>query len=157
MEQFVSAPPFPQIEKRGRILYSVHDYAERLPRIAFLSGAYYDEHIIVGSIFYKGHKSEVARREKRLFEGRDTLSRAWSKTKWNIRLNGACVKMLDKDSVIDHADYLCDLGEITHLVSDIRMAYPADDSLTLWYKDEKIFLYSCPTIRQKQPMQTGEL
>ncbi|MBO4231660.1 MAG: hypothetical protein J5862_00260 [Bacteroidales bacterium] len=52
MNQFVKAPPFPDIEKRGRILYSVQDFAGKLPRIHFLSGAYYDEQYEVGSIFF---------------------------------------------------------------------------------------------------------
>lgn len=149
MNQFVKAPPFPQIEKRGRILYSVGDYAGRLPRLAFLSGAYFDEHLIVGSIFFKQHKAEVYSRERKLFEGADSLRGTWDEIKWNIRLNEACVNMLDRDSVVNRANYLCSSGEITHLVTDWRLDGMADDSLTLVYKAEKIFLYSCPRIMER--------
>jgi hypothetical protein len=144
MNQFVEAPPFPHIKSRGRILYSVKDYAGALPRIHFLSGAYYDEQYEVGSIFFEGHKNESHAREKKVFLGAQPTDDEWDRLKWQLRKRRASEYLFEPDSLIARTRHLCQKGEITHLISDLsNLPFAKDDSLTLWYKDERIYLYPC--------------
>lgn len=147
MNQFVKVPPFPYIEKRGRILYSVKDYAGKLPRIHFLSGAYYDEQYEVGSIFFKGHKDVSQAREKMVFLGSQPTDAEWKKLKWQVRKFLASEYLFKKDSLVSRVRHLCGEQEITHLVTDMHdLPFTKDDSLTLWYKDEQIYLHSCESV-----------
>lgn len=147
MNQFVTAPPFPEIEKRGRVLYSVKDYAGKLPRIHFLSGAYYDEQYEVGSIFFKGHKNVSQAREKMIFLGSQPTDAEWKKLKWQVRKFLASEYLFKKDSLVSRVRHLCGEQEITHLVTDMHdLPFTKDDSLTLWYKDEQIYLHSCESV-----------
>lgn len=149
MNQFVKAPPFPEIEKRGRILYSVKDYAGKLPRIHFLSGAYYDEQYEVGSIFFKGHKELTQTREKKVFLGEQPTDAEWKKRKWQTRKYLASEYLFEKDSLIVRTRHLCNEREITHLITDMHdLPFAKDDSLTLWYKEEQIYLHSCASVLQ---------
>lgn len=147
MNQFVEEVPFPYIENRGRILYSVEDYAQANPRIRFLSAAYYDQEYIVGAVFFKGHKYEATNREKMLFMGETPSDSEWYALDWRIRKSKAVEYLLDRDSLIVRTKYLCDKKEITHLITDkIDLPFAKDDSLTLWYKNEKIYLHSCENV-----------
>lgn len=149
MNQFVKAPPFPNIERRGRVLYSVKDYAGKLPRIHFLSGAYYDEQYEVGSIFYKGHKDESQAREKKVFLGAQASDDEWKKIVWQLRKHKASEFLFEKDSLVTRTRHLCANGEITHLITDMHdLPFAKDDSLTLWYKGEQIYLHSCENVLQ---------
>jgi hypothetical protein len=49
----------------------------------------------------------------------------------------------NRDSLQNCVKQLCQGNEITHLISDLRMPLAASDSLTLWYEEEKIWLYPC--------------
>ncbi len=147
MNQFVKKPPFPSIEKRGRILYSVKDFAGKLPRIHFLSGAYYDEQYEVGCIFFKGHKDESQAREKKVFLGAQPSDDEWNKIVWQLRKHKASEYLFERDSLIVRTRHLCQKGEITHLITDMPdLPFSKGDSLTLWYKDERIYLHSCRTL-----------
>lgn len=147
MNQFVQTPPFPIIEKRGRVLYSVKDYAGKLPRIHFLSGAYYDEQYEVGCIFFEGHKYVSQDREKRIFLGAQPTAAEWEKLKWQVRKHLASKYLFEKDSLISRTRHLCHEHEITHLITNMRdLPFTKNDSLALWYKDEQIYLHSCESI-----------
>ena len=147
LNQFVKAPPFPNIEKRGRILYSVKDFAGKLPRIHFLSGAYYDEQYEVGDMFFKGHQDEAQAREKKVFLGSQTSDNEWKKIAWQLRKYRASEYLFHRDSLIVRTRYLCQNGEITDLITDFAdLPFIKKDSLTLWYKGERIYLHSCQTI-----------
>ena len=144
LNQFVKAPPFPDIEKRGRVLYSVKDYAGKLPRIHFLSGAYYDEQYEVGDMFFRGHKDEAQAREKKVFLGTQTSDDEWKKITWQLRKYRASEFLFHRDSLIVRTRHLCHNGEITHLITDFAdLPFTKTDSLTLWYKGERIYLHSC--------------
>lgn len=149
MNQFVQAPPFPGIEKRGRILYSVKDFAGKLPRIHFLSGAYYDEQYEVGDIFFERQKYMSEAREKKVFLGVQPTDDEWKKLKWQTRKYLASEYLFEKDSLISRARHLCNEREITHLITDMRdLPFAKKDSLTLWYKGESVYLHSCEVILQ---------
>ena len=138
MNQFLQEPPFPYIANRGKILYSVYDYAQKVPRLRFLSGAYYDGQLNVGAIFSKQHQLELNSHERQIIGDSE-----W--TKLDVILS-------DKDSLQNCVKRLCQTNEITHLISDLRMPFTASDSLTLWYKEEKIWLYPC--MKQKDTTKT---
>ena len=147
INQFVKEPPFPSIEKRGRILYSVKDFAGKLPRIHFLSGAYYDEQYEVGGIFFKGHKDEAQAREKKVFLGAQPTDDEWNKFVWQLRKYKASEFLFERDSLIVRTRHLCQKDEITHLITDMPdLPFAKGDSLTLLYKDERIYLHSCRTL-----------
>lgn len=149
MNQFVLSPPFPDIEKRGRILYSVKGFAGKLPRIHFLSGAYYDEQYEVGSIFFEDHKYMSDAREKKVFLGVQPTDAEWEKLKWQVRKSLASEYLFEKDSLISRARHLCNGQEITHLITDMHdLPFTKEDSLVLWYKDKQIYLHSCEVILQ---------
>lgn len=147
LNQFVNEPPFPNIEKRGRVLFSVKNYAGKLPRIHFLSGAYYDEQYEVGDIFFRGHKDEAEAREKKVFLGTQTSDDEWKKIPWQLRKYRASEYLFNKDSLIVRTQHLCQNGEITHLITDFAdLPFAKNDSLTLWYKGEKVYLHSCQAV-----------
>lgn len=147
MNQFVKEPPFPRIEKRGRILYSVKDFAGKLPRIHFLSGAYYDEQYEVGGLFFRGHAIEAESREKKVFLGAQPTDDEWNKNMWQLRKHKASEYLFEKDSLITRTRHLCKMQEITHLITSIpELPFVKEDSLKLWYKNEQIYLHSCPKI-----------
>lgn len=151
INQFVRTLPFPGVKKRGRILYSVKDFAGKLPRIHFLSGAYYDEQYEVGGIFFEEHQYMSDAREKKVFLGAraSPTDDEWKKLKWQTRKYLASEYLFEKDSLISRVRYLCNEQEITHLITDMRnLPFAKDDSLTLWYKDEMIYLHSCEVILQ---------
>lgn len=144
MNQFVKAPPFPYIEQRGHILYAVQNYGELLPRIAFLSGAYYDEQYLVGSIFIEKHKYEALTRQGMLYNGENSSNSDHSNASWLHVRNRIKRVLFNKDSLINRTDFLCKKNEISHLISDMAdLPYNKADSLTLEYDNTQIYLYPC--------------
>ena len=143
MNQFMHEPPFPYIINRGKILYSVFDYAENVPRLRFLSGAYYDIQIGVGSIFSKQHKLNTISHELHIFGISSIQDSVWTKLTKSEKTEKMNTILSNKDSLQNCVKRLCQANEITHLISDLRMPFAASDSLTLWYEEKKIWLYPC--------------
>lgn len=145
MNQFVEQPPFPYIENRGKMLYFVNGYGRDLPRISFLTGAYYDTQYDVGSILVKGQKYEVDRRIQKLYYGVDDSASAYYLNVYPEHGRNAVIsKLLDRDSLMSRVKFLCGLNEISHLViDDGDFPLPKIDSLLLEEKKLKVFLYRC--------------
>lgn len=152
MNQFLHAPPFPYIINRGKILYSVFDYAQNIPRLRFLSGGYYDYQLKVGSVFSKQHKFEADFHELQIVGFNSIPLSLWNKMNKYEKSDKIQTILSDKDSLQNCVKRLCQTNEITHLISDLRMPFTASDSLTLWYKEEKIWLYPC--MKQKDTTKT---
>lgn len=152
MNQFLQEPPFPYIINRGKILYSVFDYAEHIPRLRFLSGAYFDLQISVGAIFSKQHKIETTSHQLHIFGINSIQDSLWIKLDKYEKIEILNTILSNKDSLQSCVKRLCQANEITHLISDLRMPFVASDSLTLWYKEEKIWLYPC--MKQKDTTET---
>ena len=143
MNQFLQEPPFPYIANRGKILYSVFDYAQNIPRLRFLSGGYYDDQIDVGTVFSKQHKFAADFHQLHIVGFNSIQLSLWNKMniyEKSFKINAI---LSNKDSLQNSVKRLCQANEITHLISDLRMPFAASDSLTLWYKEKKIWLYPC--------------
>ena len=152
MNQFMHEPPFPYIINRGKILYSVFDYAQKVPRLRFLSGAYYDYQIDVGSMFSKSHKLNAISHELHIFGISSIHDSVWTKLNKSEKNEKLNMILSNKDSLQNCVIRLCQANEITHLISDLRMPFATSDSLTLWYEEEKIWLYPC--MKQKDTTKT---
>jgi hypothetical protein len=143
MNQFLHSPPFPYIVNRGKILFSVFDYAENIPRLRFLSGGYYDYQIDVGTMFSKQHKFAADTHKRNIYgmdKSQDSLWMLIDEFEKSRKINE---NLFNKDSLQSCVRRLCQENEISHLVSDKRLPLVASDSLILWYKEEKIWLYPC--------------
>ena len=152
MNQFTHEPPFPYIINRGKILYSVYDYAQEVPRLRFLSGAYFDNQIDVGFIFSKPHKLNAISHELHIFGINSIQESLWIKLDKYEKIKQLNTILSNKSSLQNCVKRLCQANEITHLISDLRMPFAASDSLTLWYEEEKIWLYPC--MKQKDTTKT---
>lgn len=143
INQFVAQPPFPDVKNRGQILFAERDFGEEVPRLRYLSGSYYDFQISVGGVFSKALKEETDSREWKIFGGDQPVNSNWKNLSPIQRANMAFSILFDKDSLQKRFCQLCEMQEISHLVTDFRYPIPAKDSLTLWYNKKKIFLYPC--------------
>lgn len=142
MNQFLDAPPFPYIKERGRILFASEKYGFNLPRIAFLSGAYYDSEYDVSSIFFKELELETKHRMKKMIssdskDGKRSISLKREELQKQIFFDLSQYKSLAK---IFH--HLCDEHEISYLISNKHIIQHIFDSLTV-SNDIKIYLFKC--------------
>jgi hypothetical protein len=69
MNAFFDTPIFPQVKDRGKLLFTVDYEAPIQSRINFMTGAYADESIYVGEVFYKEQFMESNRRRSVLLTG----------------------------------------------------------------------------------------
>lgn len=143
MNQFVQQPPFPYIANRGKILFSVFDNGDNIPRLRFLSGGYYDYQIEGGSMFSKQHKLAVNLHEWKIYGGEKQFDSSWLVLKHEEKKFRISEILFNKDSLQHRTTWLCKTGEITHLISDMQMPFDASDSLILQYGNKKIWLYPC--------------
>lgn len=143
MNQFVQQPPFPYITNRGKILFSVFDNGENIPRLRFLSGGYYDYQIEGGAMFSKQHKLAVTLHEWKIYGGEKEFDSSWTIQNHEERASKISEILFDKDSLQKRTAWLCKTGEITHLISDMQMSFAARDSLTLQHGNKIIRLYPC--------------
>lgn len=139
MDLFFEAPIFPQIIDRGKILFAVDYEAPRQSRINFMTGAYADESIYVGEVFYKEQFVESNRRRSALLTGSPQM----------IYLGNFSEKMMNvyhnPDTLLSRVHYLCAEGEITHFATDYaNMPLPKQDSVYLNVKRKYVWLYGCP-------------
>lgn len=138
MDTFFDQPIFPQIQNRGRILFVVDNEAPLESRFVFLSGTYADKTINIGEIFYKGQHFASIRRKGALF-ARDTNSINSKQI-----LDGMHYVYNDPDTLSTRTTYLCNLNEISHLVTDFNhLALTKEDSIYLEQKKTFVYLYGC--------------
>jgi len=138
MDAFLESPIFPQVPDRGRILFVENNESPLQSRFKFLTGSYADATIHIGSLFYKEHHLEAIHRQNALLRGDTTLG----------NLGGLLYRVANvydnPDTLLARVHFLCELGEITHLVTDYRnMPLPLQDSLFLNVKQKYMWLYEC--------------
>lgn len=139
MDVFFEKMIFSQVKDRGKILFSI-DYESPIPsRINFMTGAYADESIYVGEVFYKEQFVESNRRRSALLTGSPQM----------IYLGNFSEKMMNvyhnPDTLLSRVHYLCAEGEITHFATDYaNMPLPKQDSVYLNVKRKYVWLYGCP-------------
>lgn len=138
MDVFFKRPIFSQIKNRGKLLFVVDNEAPTQSRINFMTGAYADESIYVGEIFFREQYLESNRRRKALLTGtseRGDLSDFKNKIMKIYQ---------DSDTLLARVDYLCVNEEITHLATDLaQMPLPKQDSVYLDEKNKYVYLYGC--------------
>lgn len=139
MDLFFENTIFSQVQDRGRLLFSVDCEVPKQSRINFMTGAYADESIYVGEVFYKEQYMESNRRRKALLMG--------ATQKGSLTNFGAQMMRVysNPDTLLSRVHYLCDAGEITHFATDYaNMPLPKEDSVFLDVKQKYVWLYGCP-------------
>lgn len=138
MKPFFEKMIFPQVKDRGKILFSV-DYESPIPsRMNFMTGAYADESIYVGEVFYKEQFMESNRRRNALLRGSSQMG--------DLSKYGEKIMRVyhNSDTLLARVNYLCGEGEITHFATDYaNMPLPKEDSVFLDVKKKYVWLYGC--------------
>lgn len=139
MDSFLERPIFSQVRDRGKMLFVVDFELPTQSRINFLTGAYADESINIGEIFYKEQFKESNRRRSALLTGAPQ----------EVNLSKFSEKIMkvyqNPDTLLSRVRYLCSTNEITHLATDYaEMPLPRQDSLYLNEKQKFVWLYGCP-------------
>ena len=138
MDAFFVAPIFPQVKDRGKLLFTVDYETPIQSRMNFMTGAYADESIYVGEVFYKEQFMESNRRRSALLTGSSKMVHL-GKFKEEIYK-----VYTSSDSLLARVHYLCGAGEITHFATDYaNMPLPKQDSLYLKVKKKYVYLYKC--------------
>lgn len=138
MDAFFEEMVFSQIENRGKILFVENEEFPLQSRFKFLTGTYADETINIGELFYKGQFQEARRRKNVLLLG-DSIWGYWGNYSQRIAKVYA-----NADTLLARIHFLCDVGDITHFVSDFSgMSLPRLDSIYLNVKRKHIYLYGC--------------
>lgn len=138
MDAFFDEPIFPQIENRGRMLYVVDRELPLQSRFVFLNGSYADETINVGEIFYKGQRIDARKRKSALLYGDTTPANV------NGFLDEIASVYDNPDTLAARFDYLCNVGEISHLVTQYNnLPLKKIDSMYLNVKEKYVYLYGC--------------
>lgn len=138
MDAFLDKPAFPQIKNRGRMLYVVDGEQPLESRFVFLNGTYADVTINVGEIFYKGQHFESTKRKSALLYGDTTPANLFGFGEGIVDVYN------NPDTLTTKVDYLCKVGEISHLVTHYgTMPFIKADSLYLDFKKKFVYLYEC--------------
>lgn len=143
MNQFSIASPFHYIVNRGKILFSVEKYGEKIPRLRFLSGGYLDYQSGVGEAFFRKQYNVVRLREMYIYNGSAVATASWDTLSWRQRERKIFSVLFNKDSLVQRATFLCSINEISHVITEKPLPVAAADSMILWYDNEKIRLYPC--------------
>lgn len=139
MDAFFDEPIFPQVKNRGKILFVVDYESPIQSRINFMTGAYADESIYVGEIFYKNQFVESNRRRNALLTGRREMGdiRNFKEKMVNVYVNS--------DTLLARVIFLCGTNEIMYFATDCaNMPLPKEDSVFLDVKKKYVWLYGCP-------------
>lgn len=139
MNAFFDTPIFPQVKDRGKLLFTVDYEAPIQSRINFMTGAYADESIYVGEVFYKEQFMESNRRRSALLTGSPQMVNLAKFKEEIVNVYG------NPDTLLARVHYLCDAREITHFATDYaNMPLPKQDSVYLNVKQKFVWLYGCP-------------
>ena len=148
IDQYLHESIFPQVKVRGKILFYVSGELEVEPRLQFLTGSYLSRSTLVGSVFNKDHYRVGLERSHLLY----LRERAPKLQKYYV-YGDILPKFANLDTLVDRVNFLCELNEITHLVTDrTPLPYVKEDS-AMTRKDQKVFLYGCPPVKQDVYLQ----
>jgi len=139
MGSFLEKTIFPQVRDRGKILFTVDGETPTQSRFNFLTGAYADESINIGEVFFKEQFKESNRRRSALLTG---TSKEVNLSKFGEQI----MKVYQNpDTLLSRVRYLCGIGEIAHFATDYgNMPLPRQDSVFLDVKQKFVWLYGCP-------------
>lgn len=138
MDAFFDETVFPQIQDRGKILFVENEEFPLQSRFKFLTGAYADETINIGELFYKGQCQEARKRKNVLLLGDTVLGNLGNYSRRIAEVYA------NPDTLFARVRYLCGVGEITHFVTDYaNMPLSKEDSVFLTFKQKYVWLYGC--------------
>lgn len=138
MDAFFEKTIFPQIQDRGKILFVENLEFPLQSRFKFLTGTYADETINIGELFYKGQFLEARKRKNVLLLGDTVLGDLGN---YSRRITEVYA---NPDTLFARVRYLCEIGEITHFVTDnTQNSLFRLDSLYLTKKNKYVYLYGC--------------
>lgn len=139
IDKYLHESIFSQVKERGKMLFLVSGVFKVEPRLQFLTGSYLSRSTLVGALFSKEHYRIGLKRSNLIYhkEFKPNMEKFYD---FSDVLN----KIADVDTLIDRTYFLCDLNEITHLVTDRNpLPFVKEDSAMVndW---QKVFLYGCP-------------
>lgn len=138
MDAFFDETAFPQIQDRGKILFVENGEFPLQSRFKFLTGTYADETINIGELFYKGQFQEARKRKNELLLGDTVLGDLGNYSRRIAEVYA------NSDTLSARARFLCEIGKITHFVTDnAQMPLLRLDSLYLMKKNKYVYLYGC--------------
>lgn len=138
MDAFFDETAFPQIQDRGKILFVENGEFPLQSRFKFLTGTYADETINIGELFYKGQFLEARKRKNVLLLGDTVLGNLGNYSRRIAEVYAS------PDTLFARVEFLCEIGEITHFVTEnTRMSLKRLDSLYLEKKNKYVYLYGC--------------
>lgn len=138
MDAFFDETAFSQIQDRGKILFVENGEFPLQSRFKFLTGTYADETINIGELFYKGQFLEARKRKNVLLLGDTVLGNLGNYSRRIAEVYAS------PDTLFARVEFLCEIGEITHFVTEnTRMSLKRLDSLYLEKKNKYVYLYGC--------------
>lgn len=139
IDKYLHETIFSQVKERGKILFFVSGVFKVEPRLQFLTGSYLSRSTLVGALFSKEHYRIGLRRSNLIYHRKFNPSME----KFYV-FSEVLNKIADVDTLIDRTYFLCDLNEITHLVTDqATLPFVKEDSAMVNDK-QMVFLYGCP-------------
>ena len=141
IDKYLHESVFPQVNECGKMLFFVSGEFEVEPRLKFLTGSYLSRSTLVGALFSKEHYRIGLKRSNLIYrrEFKPNMEKFYV---FSDVLN----KIADVDTLIDRTYFLCDLNEITHLVTDrASLPFVKEDS-TMVSDSQKVYLYGCPSV-----------
>lgn len=139
LDRYLHKPIFPQVKDRGRMLFYVSGPYIKEPRLQFMTGSYFTRAVLLGSIFNREHYRAALERSHLLYwkELRPQSDRFFT-------ISDVIGKFANLDSLIDRVNFLCEVNEISHLVTDkISLPFAKEDSAMV-NDSQMVFLYGCP-------------
>jgi hypothetical protein len=138
IDQYLHETIFPQVKERGKILFYVSGEFDEEPRLQFLTGSYLSRSTLVGAVFNKENYRTGLERSHLLY----LRERAPQVEKYYV-YSAILQKISEPDTLIDRVGFLCELNEISHLVTDrASLPFVKEDSAMV-RTDQKVFLYGC--------------
>lgn len=139
IDAFLYNPIFPQVGNREKTLFYVHGSMLNSSRTQFLTGAYFDNSTHVGEMLFEKQFIESRRRENLIYYKAD-LGITAKRMDFDEFLER---KLCNQDTLVDRTHFLCEIGEISHLVTDFpNLPLSKIDSTTL-YNKQTVYLYGC--------------
>lgn len=132
---------FPEISNRGKILFSVENHNNAIPRLHFLSGAYLDYQSQTGGIFFREQHIQASHRYNMLFF-KDSSYQISSP--WDDNFVKRISDLHNPSNLTSTVKFLCETNEISHLVTDIsELNFPIKSKSFAYSESTPLFLYSC--------------
>ena len=140
LNQFKESPVFSEVTNYGKTFFYVPGEYVHLPRLQFLSGAYFCETTHIGEPLFEKQFREAMKRDNLIFykEKIDSIAVKGTFAKFLTR------KLSNKDSLLDRVEFLCSQNEISYFVSSLRLPELKQLNSYKAANSEKFYLYGCP-------------